>query len=178
MNRIMVMGVSAGAGKSTFARKLGELLNINVHHLDVLYWKPNWVEAPLEEFTADQQKIVAQNQWIIEGNYHNTYDIRVQNADTIIYLELPLIVCLYRVFKRWILNVGKTRPDMGKDCKEKLDWAFIKFICTTYYPRKKKMEARFQTFKETDSKKKVIVLKNKKEICSYLETLSLKGRES
>ncbi|MGG4491058.1 topology modulation protein [Metabacillus idriensis] len=178
MNRIMVMGVSAGAGKSTFARKLGELLNINVHHLDVLYWKPNWVEATLEEFAADQQKIAAQNQWIIEGNYQNTYDIRVQNADTIIYLELPLMICLYRVFKRWILNVGRTRPDMGKDCKEKLDWAFIKFIFTTYYPRKKKMKERLQAFKGTGSEKKVIVLNNKKEIRSYLETLSLRGRES
>ncbi|USK26812.1 topology modulation protein [Bacillus sp. CMF21] len=172
MNRIMVMGVSAGVGKSTFARRLGELLEISVYHLDALYWKPEWVEASLEEFADDQQKIVSLDQWIIEGNYSNTYDIRVQNADTIIYLELPLIVCLYRVFKRWIQNIGKTRPDMGEGCKEKLDFQFLKFICTTYYPRKKKMETRLQAFKVTGSQKNIIMLKNKKEIRSYLETLS------
>ncbi|KAA0563523.1 topology modulation protein [Bacillus sp. CH30_1T] len=173
MNRIMVMGVSAGVGKSTFARKLGEVLDINVYHLDSLYWKPDWVEASLEEFAANQKKIVSLDQWIIEGNYSNTYDIRVQNADTIIYLELPLIFCLYRVFKRWILNVGKTRPDMGKGCREKLDYKFLKFICTTYYPRKKKMKARLQAFKGIGSQKNIITLTNKKEIQSYLETLSI-----
>ncbi|MFY0758133.1 topology modulation protein [Metabacillus dongyingensis] len=172
MNRIMVMGVSAGVGKSTFARKLGELLKISVYHLDALYWKPEWKEASLEEFADDQQKIVSLDQWIIEGNYSNTYDIRVQNADTIIYLELPLIVCLYRVFKRWIQNIGKTRPDMGEGCKEKLDFQFLEFICTTYYPRKKKMETRLQAFKGKGSQKNIIMLKNKKEIHSYLETLS------
>jgi adenylate kinase family enzyme len=171
MNRIMVMGVSAGVGKSTFARKLGELLDISVYHLDALYWKPEWVEASLKEFAADQQKIVTQDQWIIEGNYSNTYDIRAQNADTIIYLELPLIVCLYRVFKRWIHNMGKTRPDMGKGCKEKLDYEFLKFICTTYYPRKKKMKAKLKAFKEMGSKN-IITLKSKKEIQSYLEALT------
>ena len=46
----MVIGVSSGVGKSTFARKLGEALKINVYHLDTLYWKRNWVEATLEDF--------------------------------------------------------------------------------------------------------------------------------
>ncbi|MFZ0474158.1 MAG: topology modulation protein, partial [Halobacillus sp.] len=47
MKRIMVMGISAGAGKSTFARQLGDQLNISVFHLDVFYWKPGWIEAGL-----------------------------------------------------------------------------------------------------------------------------------
>ncbi len=175
MNRIMVMGVSAGVGKSTFAAKLGEQLNINVYHLDVLHWKPNWIEAPKEEFRASQKEIVAQDNWIIEGNYKSTYDIRAQKADTIIYLELPLIVCLYRVIKRWILNIGKARPDMGEGCKEKLDYEFLKFIVTTYSSRKKKMESRFEAFRKTGPEKKIIRLKSKKEIKSYLE-LNEKGR--
>lgn len=172
MNRIMVMGVSPGVGKSTFAQKLGEDMNINVYHLDTLYWKPGWVEASQEEFRAGQQNIVTLDKWIIEGNYSNTYDIRAQNADTIIYLELPLHVCLYRVFKRWILHFGKTRQDMGKGCKEKLDYEFIKFICTTYNPRKKKMKARFQNFQAIGTQKNIITLKSKREIRSYLETLN------
>lgn len=169
MNRIMVMGVSAGVGKSTFARELGDILNIDVHHLDRFYWRPNWVEAPLEEFSNSQQEVVAQDQWIIEGNYGSTYEIRAQYADTIIYLELPLYVCLYRVFKRWISHIGKTRPDMGEDCKEKLDYQFIHFICTTYHRRKKQMRDRFQAFEEDSSDKRVIILKNKAEIREYLQ---------
>jgi adenylate kinase family enzyme len=167
----MVIGVSAGVGKSTFAQKLGKALKINVYHLDTLYWKPNWVEATIEEFSNAQQDIVKQGQWIIEGNYSNTFEIRAKHADTIIYLELPLSVCLFRIVKRWIKNIGKTRPDMGDGCKEKLDWEFIKFIYTTYYPRKSKMIERFQSFQDTDPKKEVITLKSKQEIKSYLDNL-------
>lgn len=167
----MVIGVSAGVGKSTFARKLGERLSIDVHHLDALYWKPGWVEATKEEFSAAQQKIVLQDQWIIEGNYSSTFDIRSEQADTVIYLELPLRACLYRVMKRWLRNIGKTRPDMGKGCLEKMDWQFIKFICTTYYPRKKKMADRFQTFQKRGADKTVIKLTSKQEIHDYLEPL-------
>ncbi|WP_416825450.1 topology modulation protein [Ectobacillus polymachus] len=174
-NRIMVIGVSAGVGKSTFARKLGEALHIRVYHLDALYWKPGWVEASTVEFSTAQQEIVNQLQWIMEGNYSKTFEIRVEHADTIIYLELPLYICLYRVIKRWITNIGKTRPDMGEGCKEKIDRDFIKFIYTTYSPRKKRMEERMQLFQMLGSKK-VIMLKSKREINSYLENVKRQGK--
>ncbi|QWI72989.1 topology modulation protein (plasmid) [Bacillus mycoides] len=171
MKRIMVIGISAGVGKSTFARKLGKALNINVYHLDALYWKPNWVEASLEEFSKAHQEIVNQGQWIIEGNYNKTIEIRAERADTIIYLEMPLYVCLYRVVKRWLMNIGKTRPDMGEGCKEKIDWDFIKVIYTTYYPRKRKMVERLQALQVLGSKKNIITLRSKREINSYLENI-------
>ncbi|HDR8072421.1 TPA: topology modulation protein [Bacillus cereus] len=171
MKKIMVIGISAGVGKSTFARKLGESLNINVYHLDALYWRANWVEAPLKEFTKAHQEILNQRQWIIEGNYNNTVKIRAKHADTIIYLELPLYVCLYRVVKRWLMNIGKTRADMRKGCKEKIDWDFIKFIYKSYYPRKEKMVERLQFFQTLGSKKDIIILQSKKEINSYLENI-------
>jgi len=171
MNRIMVIGVAPGVGKSTFARDLGNLIDIDVYHLDALYWKPNWVEAPVEEFREGQQKIVALDKWLIEGNYSGTFDIRLPYVDTIIYLELPLYVCLYRVIKRWIKNRGRTRVDMGEGCKEKLDYEFITYIWTTYKPRKQKMQARFRALQDNGSSTKVIILKNKKEIHSYLETI-------
>lgn len=171
MKKIMVIGISAGVGKSTFARRLGEGLPINLYHLDTFYWKPTWVEASEEEFSIAQQEIVREDQWIIEGNYNRTFEIRAEPADTIIYLELPLLVCLYRVIKRRIMNSGKTRPDMGEDCKEKIDWAFIKFIITTYYPRKRKMEERLMAFQTLGAKKEIIQLKSKKEIHTFLENI-------
>jgi adenylate kinase family enzyme len=148
MNRIMVIGVSSGAGKSTFARKLGELTGIKVTHLDRLFWKPDWVEASFEEFSEAQQQVVQNERWIIEGNYTGTINIREPHADTIIYLYVPLHVCLYRVFKRRVQYHGKTRDDIGEGCIEKIDMAFLKFIITTYGPRKKKMLERLERYRK------------------------------
>ena len=168
MNKVMVIGVSAGAGKSTFARRLGELTGIEVTHLDRLYWKPNWVEAPPEEFLAAQQQIVQQERWIMEGNYARTVHIREPHADTVIYLELPLRVCLYRVLKRRVQFHGKTRQDIGEGCKEKMDKAFLKFIVTTYSARKKTMMERMRRYAEEG--KTVHYLKTRRQIQGFLDT--------
>ena len=120
VNRIMVIGVSSGGGKSTFARKLGQILKIRVYHLDAFYWKPGWVESSPEEFVTAQQEIVNQRQWIMEGNYSRTFEMRAEHADTMIYLELPRYLCLLRVIKRILVNMGKTRPDMGEGCPDHL----------------------------------------------------------
>jgi adenylate kinase family enzyme len=166
MNKIMVIGVGSGVGKSTFARRLGELTGIEVTHLDRLFWRQGWVEAPLEEFREGQQQVVQTKKWIIEGNYTGTIAIREAHADTIIYLELPLYTCLYRVLKRRVQYHGKTRDDIGEGCEEKIDWAFLKFILTTYHPRKKKMKKRMQYY--ANEGKTVHYLKTLKQIEGFL----------
>lgn len=168
MNKTMVIGVGAGVGKSTFARRLGKITGAEVTHLDRLYWKPNWIEAPHEEFLAAQEQVVQNEKWIIEGNYSGTFAIRERAADTIIYLELPLYVCLYRVLKRRVQYHGKTRDDIGEGCEEKIDWAFLKFILTTYGPRKKKMKERLQRYAAEG--KTVHYLKTSTQIEGFLRT--------
>ncbi|MGG0718545.1 topology modulation protein [Robertmurraya massiliosenegalensis] len=168
MKKIMVIGVSAGAGKSTLAKKLAEKLAIPVYHLDTLYWKPGWVESDIDEFWNAQEEIVQQSKWIIEGNYSSTFDLRFAHADTIVYVEKPLLTCLYRVVKRRIQNHGRTRSDMTLGCEEKIDWQFIKFILTTYHRRKKKMAERCERFKDM---KQVITVRNNREIEALLERL-------
>ncbi|WP_078433378.1 topology modulation protein [Metabacillus halosaccharovorans] len=169
MKKIMVIGVSAGAGKSTFARKLSDFLQINVHHLDTMYWEPGWVEASFEDFKSRQLEVINQQEWIIEGNYRNTFEMRVEKADTIIYIEKPLTVCLYRVMKRWLTNIGKDRPDRAIGCNEKIDMAFIKFICSTYFQRKKKMRQQLEKLK---SSKQVFIFTTNTEIDTFLRRLA------
>lgn len=169
MQRIIVLGVSSGVGKSSFSRKLADISGIPVHHLDAYFWKPGWVESNDEEFGEKQKILVEHDRWIIEGNYTGTYDIRRQKADTIIYLELPLAVCLYRVVKRRIMNHGKTRPDMAVGCPEKLDKGFLRFIISTYSGRKAKMRKRMEQFIEESPQNQVIFLRNQKEIDGFLK---------
>lgn len=169
MKRVMVIGVSAGVGKSTFARRLGEKLGIEVTHLDRLYWEPGWKEAPVAEFSQAQEQIVQREQWIIEGNYTSTFPIREPHADTVIYLELPLYICLYRVLKRRIQFHGKTRDDLTEGCPEKIDWPFLRFILTTYSRRKKKMKERMERY--TSEGKTVYYLQSSKQINEYLKNV-------
>ena len=168
----MVLGVSPGVGKSSFARKLSEKTDIPVYHLDSYFWKPGWVESSQKEFSEKQQRLVEQGRWIIEGNYTSTYEIRSNQADTLIYLELPLTVCLYRVVKRRIANHGKTRPDMALGCPEKLDKGFLTFIISTYRARKVKMRKRMVQFIEGSPQKNVVFLRNQKQINGYLEKMA------
>lgn len=112
MKKIILIG-SGGAGKSTLARLLGEKLNIKVYHLDRLFWKPGWVVVQREEQRKVQYKLINQPKWIIDGNYRGTMDIRLHAADTIIFLDLHRMICVYRAFKRMLKYRNKTRPDMG-----------------------------------------------------------------
>ncbi|RSK28174.1 topology modulation protein [Bacillus sp. HMF5848] len=170
MKKIMVIGVSAGVGKSTFAKKLGRILNINVYHLDQLYWKANWQEASFEEFCIKQAQLVKSESWIIEGNYSDTFSIRENEADTIIYLQLPLYICVYRVFARFLQHRGTSRPDMTSDCPEKLDWPFLSFILTTYHKRKLAMVSYLEEQAKT---KHVIILKSRKEVHLFLNNIKI-----
>lgn len=159
-----MLGVSAGVGKSSFARKLAEKSAIPFYHLDTCFWKPGWVESSHKEFSEDQQGLVEQDHWIIEGNYSATYEIRRQRADTIIYLELPLAICLYRVVKRRIMYQGKSRPDMAHGCPEKLDKGFLTFIISTYRARKGKIRKRMEQFIEESPHNQVFFYAIKKKL--------------
>lgn len=171
MDKIMVIGVSAGVGKSTFASQLGKRLGLPVRHLDTYYWKPGWVESEPEEFQRTTETLAAEASWIIDGNYSATFDVRVREADTMIYLELPLYVCLYRVLKRWLMNLGKTRPDMAEECPEKVDYAFLSFIVRTYGARRQKMRKRLQHFEALSVGNRVFMLTNQRQINGFLKTI-------
>ena len=122
--KIILIG-SGGSGKSTLAKQLGNKLNIKVHHLDVLFWKPNWEGVPKEEQRTVQNELVKEDEWIIDGNYGGTMDIRMNAADTIIFLDIHRTICVYHAFKRVVQYRNKTRPDMGAGCEERFDLQFL-----------------------------------------------------
>ncbi|MDM5189806.1 DNA topology modulation protein [Bacillus sp. DX4.1] len=167
MRKIMIIG-SGGAGKSTFSRELGNLLHIPVYHLDALYWKEDWVLASREEQIQVQRDLVAQDCWIIDGNYGFTMDMRLEAADTIIFVDLPRIQCLYRVVKRRIQYHNKTRPDMGKGCDEQLDFEFLKWVWTY---SKVKRPVILEKLQAVSAEKDIIIFRSSAEVAKFLEQL-------
>ncbi|GGA86895.1 DNA topology modulation protein [Ornithinibacillus halotolerans] len=167
MKKIILIG-SGGAGKSTLAKKLSEKLNIEVYHLDALFWKPNWVGVSRQEQIEVQHDLVKKEEWIIDGNYGGTIDIRLQAADTIIYLDIHRVICVYRAFKRMMKYRNKTRPDMGEGCNERFDLQFLKWIWN--YPKNKRPET-LEKLKEISKDKQVYILRSSKQIQKFINTL-------
>ena len=127
MKRILVIG-SGGAGKSTFAKRLGELLKINVIHLDALYWKPGWIEPPKAEWAATVEEIIKCDAWIMDGNYSGTLERRLAACDAVVFLDLPSRTCVWRVFKRLVQYHNATRPDMAEGCHEHFNLQFLLWV--------------------------------------------------
>jgi adenylate kinase family enzyme len=125
VQRVAVVG-SGGAGKSTFARALSRVTDIPVIHLDENYWSPGWVETPRDQWAEIQGGLVAQERWIIDGHYANTFDLRFARADTIIVLALARRVCIYRVLKRVVLNWHRDTQAPG--CPEHFDLTFLRWL--------------------------------------------------
>ncbi|WP_437750419.1 DNA topology modulation protein [Staphylococcus shinii] len=163
MSKIIVIG-SSGSGKSTLSIELSHILEIPVYHLDKLFWKPNWVMTTKDEQFKIQNSLLDKNEWIIDGNYTGILEERLLSADTIIFLNLPRRICYYRVFKRLLKNFGKTRIDMGKDCKERINLTFLKYIWN--YPKYRK-PFLLKKFRKLENEKKIFVLNSKKEIKEF-----------
>src|SRR5438874_11532330 len=100
MEKIVIIG-SPGAGKSTLARKLDSKLKIKVFHLDRCFWQRGWKgETGDTRIDILNRLVLRDKQWIIEGTYLKSSGPRLEAADTIIFLDTPPLVCLWRIFKR------------------------------------------------------------------------------
>jgi len=127
--KIAIIGYS-GSGKSTTAAILSQKLNIPVLHMDTIHFLPGWVERSRdEELALLEEFMAAHDSWIIDGNYSKLhYDRRMAEADRIIFLDFPRLVCLHRAFCRYLQNRGSTRASMAQGCPEKFDLEFALWI--------------------------------------------------
>jgi adenylate kinase family enzyme len=170
MKKIIIIG-SGGSGKSTMARQLGKNLKRNVYHLDVLFWKPNWVGVSKEEQKKVQNELVKEEEWIIDGNYGGTMEIRINAADTIIFLDISRTICIFRAFKRMLQYRNRTRPDMGEGCEERFSFEFFKWIWE--YPKTKRPKI-LERLEQLSNEKNVIILKSSREVQQFLDTVQVR----
>jgi adenylate kinase family enzyme len=128
MQRIVILGIP-GAGKSTFARRLGEKLDLPVYHLDRYFWSPGWKASTQERFETTLRELLDREQWILDGNYRRTIPLRLARADTVIHLDVPRRTALRRVLKRIATYRDGGRPDMADGCPERwFDRDFLGYI--------------------------------------------------
>ena len=123
----MIIG-PCGAGKSTVSHQLAARLRLPLVHMDQLNWQPGWVDGGNDRLRGLLEREVARDRWLIEGNYASTMAMRLGRADTIVYLDYPLPLCLWRLIKRIVTTYGRTRPDMAEGCPEQFDAKFLLYV--------------------------------------------------
>ena len=122
MKKIIVIGCP-GSGKSTFARALHNQTGIPLYHLDMMYWNADKTTVEKSVFIDRLSAVLEKDEWIVDGNYMSTMEIRLARCDTVFFLDYPLDVCLDGIEKRR----GKPRSDMPW-IESEADAEFIEFI--------------------------------------------------
>lgn len=127
MRRVAVIGCS-GSGKSVLAQELGRITGLPVIHLDQAYWQPGWVTTPRDKWREMQREFVSGREWIIDGNYGGTMEMRLRAADTVVFLDYSRLACLRGVIQRYLMYRRGRRPDMADGNDERLSFEFLKWI--------------------------------------------------
>lgn len=161
MNRIMIIGCP-GSGKSTFARALAPKVGLPLYHLDMMYWNPDRTTKPKEEFRAALRETVKLPEWIIDGNYGSTLELRMEACDTVIFLDYPPEVCLSGIEERR----GKPRSDMPW-IETEPDPEFIEWVKSYNTEGRPKVIDLLEKYKE----KEIFVFTSRKEGDEWLKNL-------
>ena len=97
----MILGPGA-SGKSVLAAQLGEITGLPVIELDKLFWRPGLIATPRDQWEVLQQTLVEKSGWIMDGDLgpYDAVEVRLRAADTVIFLDFPLVLCAWRALRR------------------------------------------------------------------------------
>lgn len=124
-SKIAVIGCP-GSGKSYHSILLNKATNLDLYHIDNIFWYGDWKQITRDELTEKMEEIVKKKNWILDGNYIRTMSLRIEKADFVVYFKLNTNSCLNGYFYR--LNHQETRVGIPETCIERYDEEFIEYI--------------------------------------------------
>ena len=157
--KVIIIGCS-GAGKSTFARRLSDKTHLPLYYLDMLWHKPDKTNVDRNTFDDKLKEIISGSEWIIDGNYERTLEMRIQACETIFLLDLPVEECLAGAKSR----IGKQRVDMPW-IETKFDHEFRQWILD--FP-KYELPIVYELLRKYKNQKNIYVFHSRAEIDEYL----------
>ena len=158
MKKVIVIGCP-GSGKSTVSRALHNKTGIPLYHLDMMYWNADKTTVEKSVFLERLSVVLEKDEWIIDGNYGSTMELRMAACDTVIFLDYPLDICLDGIKERR----GKPRSDMPWIETEE-DEEFIEFIKNYNERQKPKVLELLEKYRE----KHIIIFKSREQANAFL----------
>ena len=158
MKKVIVIGCP-GSGKSTVSRALHNKTGIPLYHLDMMYWNADKTTVEKSVFLERLSAVFEKDEWIIDGNYGSTMELRMAACDTVIFLDYPLDVCLDGIKERR----GKPRSDMPWIETEE-DAEFIEFIKNYNEQQKPKVLELLEKY----SDKNIVIFKSREQADAFL----------
>lgn len=164
--RIAIVGCP-GSGKSMLSLQLARFCDLPLIHLDREYWQPGWKQPQAEDWQRRVRELTEGERWIIDGNYAGTLPLRLERADTVIWLDMPLAVCLWGVIKRRFMFRRRQRPDMASHCPERLRLSFFKYILDFHKTQLPQLRRQIDACNGINR----LVFTRRKDVCQWLAAL-------
>ncbi len=166
MKKVIVIGCP-GSGKSTFSRELQKITGLPLYHLDMMYWNSDRTTVEKTVFLERLKKATAGDEWIIDGNYGSTMEMRMNECDTVFFLDYQKEVCLRGVEERR----GEPRSDMPWVEKE-TDEEFIAFINDYNEDSRPKVISLLEKY----SNKNIVVFHSREEADVFMQSIKAPGK--
>ena len=161
MKKIIVIGCP-GSGKSTLARELHRILRLPLFYLDTMFWNADKTTVDRSVLIKRELAAMRGHEWIIDGNYISTMDIRLAECDTVIFLDFPAEVCICGVLSR----MGKPRPDMPW-VETEPDGDFLEYVRGF----SESVRPAILTYLSEYPEKNLITLRSRNEVSAFISEL-------
>ena len=175
--KVVIIGYS-GAGKSTLAKNLGRIYHCPVLHLDSINFMPGWRMRNPEEARQEVSGFLDENEgngWVIDGNYTGLcQERRLKEADLIVFMDFPRILCLWRAIRRYLEYRGRVRDSIAEGCEEKMDVTFLMWILKN--GRSRKYKEGYREIQACYPEKTLVIRSHKEMEDSYIRLASRIGK--
>ena len=169
MKKVAVFG-NAGGGKSTLSKRLSEITGLPLHVLDKIQDQSGGSEVPQEEYKRIHQKILEEDQWIIDGfGCMETLWLRLDKADSLVYVDLPIYIHFWWVTKRFVTGYFKPPegwPERSPILESSVNSYRALWLCQRYLAPKYR-----EYIKQAESSKSVYHIRTTKQISQFIELM-------